>query len=42
MFITYGSVRKLGGEIHVQSEEGRGSIVRITLPLTPPDVAVEV
>ena len=42
MFITYGIVRKLGGEIHVQSEEGRGSIVRITLPLTPPDVAVEV
>lgn len=42
MFITYGIVRKLGGDIHVQSEEGRGSIVRITLPLTPPDVAVEV
>lgn len=42
MFITYGIVRKLGGEIHVQSEEGRGSIVHITLPLTPPDVAVEV
>ena len=42
MFITYGIVRKLGGEIHVQSEEGRGSTISITLPLTPPDVAVEV
>ena len=42
MFITYGIVRKHGGEIHVQSEVGRGSTISITLPLTPPDVAVEV
>lgn len=42
MFITYGIVRRLGGEISVESEEGRGSAVRVTLPLTPPDGAVEV
>ena len=42
MFITYGIVRKLGGEIRVESEEGKGSSIIITLPLTPPDVAVEV
>ena len=42
MFITYGIVRRLGGDIAVESEEGRGSLVRITLPLTPPEGAVEV
>lgn len=42
MFITYGIVRRLGGEIFVESEEGRGSTVRVTLPLTPPDGSVEV
>ena len=42
MFITYGIVRRLGGDIVVESEEGRGSLVRITLPLTPPEGAVEV
>ena len=42
MFITYGIVRRLGGEIVVESEEGRGSVIRITLPLTPPEGAVEV
>ena len=42
MFITYGIVRRLGGEIHVESEEGRGSVVRVTLPLVPPEVPVEV
>ncbi len=42
MFITYGIVRRLGGEIHVESEEGRGSVVRVILPLVPPEVPVEV
>ena len=42
MFITYGIVRRLGGEIRVESEEGRGSTVYVTLPLTPPDGSVEV
>ena len=42
MFITYGIVRRLGGDIVVESEEGRGSLVRIPLPLTPPEGAVEV
>ena len=42
MFITYGIVRRLGGEIVVESEEGRGSVIRIILPLTPPEGAVEV
>jgi len=42
MFITYGIVRRLGGDIHVESEEGKGSTVRVTLPLTPPEGAGEV
>ena len=42
MFITYGIVRRLGGEITVDSTEGQGSTISITLPLTPPDVAMEV
>lgn len=41
MFITYGIVRRLGGQICVESEEGRGSTVRVILPLTPPDGSVE-
>lgn len=42
MFITYGIVRRLGGDIRVESEEGRGSVVRVTLPLVPPDGSAEV
>ena len=42
MFITYGIVRRLGGDIRVESEEGRGSVVRIILPLIPPDGSAEV
>ncbi|MGI6638529.1 MAG: sensor histidine kinase [Desulfobulbus sp.] len=42
MFITYGIVRRLGGEIHVESEESRGSVVRVILPQVPPEVPVEV
>ena len=39
MFITYGIVRRLGGEITVSSTEGQGTRVDITLPLTPPESA---
>lgn len=42
MFITYGIVRRLGGRITVESEEGQGSVISVTLPLTPPEGAVEV
>ncbi len=41
MFITYGIVRRLGGEITVDSTEGKGTTVSITLPLTPPERPVE-
>lgn len=37
MFITYGIVRRLGGDIAVTSTEGEGTRVNITLPLTPSD-----
>lgn len=36
MFITYGMVRKLGGRIEVVSEEGKGTVVTVLLPLVPP------
>lgn len=42
MFITYGIVRRLGGRITVESQEGQGSVISVTLPLTPPEGAVEV
>ena len=42
MFITYGIVRRLGGEIQVESEEGHGSVVRVILPLVPPANTMEV
>lgn len=41
MFITYGIVRRLGGEITVDSTEGKGTTVSIALPLTPPERPVE-
>jgi two-component system NtrC family sensor kinase len=34
--ICYGIVKKLGGEIYVESEEGQGATFVITLPFTPP------
>ena len=39
MFITYGIVRRLGGDIDVESEEGRGTTFTITLPHMPPQSA---
>lgn len=36
MFITYGIVRKLGGRIDVASEEGKGTVMTVVLPLVPP------
>ncbi len=39
MFITYGIVRRLGGGIDVESEEGRGTTFTITLPHMPPQSA---
>ena len=39
MFITYGIVRRLGGSIDVESEEGRGTTFTITLPHMPPQSA---
>ncbi len=35
--ICYGIVKKLGGEIYVDSEEGRGATFTIELPLAPPE-----
>jgi two-component system NtrC family sensor kinase len=37
MFITYGIIKRLGGEISVTSEDGKGTIISIMLPLLPPD-----
>jgi two-component system, NtrC family, sensor kinase len=37
MFITYGIIKRLGGEIHVASEDGKGTTIRILLPLVPPE-----
>ncbi|MCB2185368.1 MAG: sensor histidine kinase [Deltaproteobacteria bacterium] len=34
--ICYGIVKKLGGEIYVESEEGQGATFTIQLPLSPP------
>lgn len=42
MFITYAIVRRLGGNIVVQSQEDLGTTVHIALPLTPPVPTVEV
>ncbi len=33
--ICYGIVKKLGGEIYVQSEEGQGAVFTIQLPVSP-------
>lgn len=39
--ICYGIVKKLGGEIYVESEEGVGSVFKIQLPLSPPNAEVK-
>ncbi|MDO5484022.1 MAG: ATP-binding protein, partial [Desulfovibrionaceae bacterium] len=42
MFITYAIVRRLGGDIEVQSREDLGTTVHIRLPLNPSEHTVEV
>jgi two-component system NtrC family sensor kinase len=39
--ICYGIVKKLGGEIYVQSEKGKGATFTIILPLNPPPEEVQ-
>ena len=39
--ICYGIVKKLGGEIYVQSEKGQGATFTIILPLNPPPEEVQ-
>ena len=39
--ICYGIVKKLGGEIYVDSEEGKGATFTIELPLAPPEEVQE-
>lgn len=42
MFITYAIIRRLGGDISVQSQEDVGTSIHISLPLTLSDEVVEV
>ncbi len=37
LFITYGIVRRLGGEIAVESEEGKGTTFRVAIPYVKPE-----
>ena len=37
LFITYGIVRRLGGEISVESEEGKGTAFRVAIPYVKPE-----
>jgi two-component system NtrC family sensor kinase len=37
MSITYGIVKRLGGDIHIQSALGKGTTVTIFLPKHPPE-----
>lgn len=39
---VYGIVKRLDGQLHVDSEPGRGTTVRVALPLTEPPVEVPV
>ena len=39
--ICYGIIKKLGGEIYVDSEEGQGAVFTLQLPLTPPTEEVQ-
>ncbi|MBW1739726.1 MAG: HAMP domain-containing histidine kinase [Deltaproteobacteria bacterium] len=39
--ICYGIVKKLGGEIHVESEEGKGTAFTIQLPFASPERRTE-
>ena len=36
LFITYGIVRRLGGEISVESEEGKGTAFHVVIPYVKP------
>ncbi|MBQ4125041.1 MAG: ATP-binding protein, partial [Desulfovibrio sp.] len=37
LFITYGIVRRLGGEIAVESEEGKGTTFTVAIPYVKPE-----
>ena len=36
LFITYGIVRRLGGDITVESEEGKGTAFHVVIPYVRP------
>jgi two-component system NtrC family sensor kinase len=39
--VSYGIIKALKGEIHVTSEQGRGTTFAITLPITKKSMATE-